>query len=172
MEISTFFENSNKEWMSCYLSLTPDPATNVSIIADDRYVEFSNVTLRCQSDGTNLSYQWLEGAFPLDSTSRSYELSNGGRTLLLPNLSRDGRGTFTCRVENPVSHANSSITLEPLCKCYFLFCLPNECVEGIYWNITKLHTWLQTKSSILLKWLWIVCCIFAALIFVNIAQLC
>ena len=77
----------------------------------------SSVTLTCDGQGTIITRAWTKGGQPLSPSNRT-TFSEENRTLSISPVESGDNGQYTCTVNNPVSSAHETHTLEVNCE-YF-----------------------------------------------------
>lgn len=99
---------------------TKVPVSNVTVRAQaTNLVEFNDTAvLMCSvSNGSSLSYVWLNGSAKVVANGGSVQLTDGGATLMMVGVARKDMGPFRCNVSNALNHEISTpVSLNISCK--------------------------------------------------------
>ncbi|MFT7800595.1 hemicentin-1-like [Arapaima gigas] len=85
-----------------------DPVSNVTVTANaTNLVEFNDtVSLQCNSQGTSVTFRWLNGTSDIRVGER-VQLSDDNQTLTISNVLTSDKGPFYCLVSNAISNMTS-----------------------------------------------------------------
>lgn len=99
---------------------TEVPVSNVTVKAQaTNLVEFNDTAvLTCSvSNGSSLSYTWLNNSAKVVANGGHVKFADGGATLMMVGISRKDMGPFRCNVSNGISYEISSpVSLNISCK--------------------------------------------------------
>lgn len=112
---------SNKMFL-VFFFLTKVPVSNVTLRAQGtNLVEFNDTAvLMCSvSNGSSLSYVWLNNSAVVVADGDKVRLTDGNATLMMTNVTRNDMGPFRCNVSNGISH-ETSMPLSLNISCEFL----------------------------------------------------
>ncbi len=75
-------------------SFTPQYMDSIPVLGDGRTYIDSTLTLRVEKMGINCEYQWLKNGIPIT-------LSSTDPALVIPNISTENKGVYSCFITNP-----------------------------------------------------------------------